>query len=128
MSALQLGRNSSTGPGTLDCVAIADQEFSVLEELRVGRSVLDGASFDWVSNRTGLSLTQVSLAWDRCRHRLSVAIAATEENVETLTTDQLRSQSEICVRLLLGWQEDLQRIRILQSNNKDGDDASDSDH
>ena len=71
---------------------------------QVGRHTLDGASVDWIADKTSLSVEEVTAAWQACLKRLAPVLGiATEDPVHI---DRfVRDDPESSLRLLLQWHE-----------------------
>ncbi len=100
--------------GTLLAMEADANELSESECFRVGRQFLDGASYEWLAERSGLSTDQAARAWEFCRDKLSQHLSTADgKDSRALSNDELRIQSERCLRLLLLWQENADRAALL---------------
>lgn len=90
-------------------------ELDASERLRLGRQIVDGASFEWLAERSSRSKDEISAAWEYCREMLSRYFAAGDrEDFHLLSDEEIQTDSERCLRLLLEWREACERSLIVE--------------
>ncbi len=91
---------------TLGPVSNGNKAIGERDYYRLGRLFFDGADAKWIAAREQITHAEVQTAWEFCREKLSLFIAAADGEKRALLSDaELYARSEDCVRLLLQWYE-----------------------
>jgi hypothetical protein len=72
---------------------------------RIGRHVLDGASIEWIADRTALPVDSVTEAWHECLIELASALDMPSDDLGRVERS-VRQDPESSLRCLLQWQDD----------------------